>query len=59
MPLAKIYPISSRYYTNREKRRFNKKHKTVKMMAVNEMLASKSPVGIKDVFKMMLGMSRV
>jgi hypothetical protein len=54
-----IDKIHTRYYTNRERRRYHKKAKSVKMMAVNEILKPKTPVGLRDVFNMLLGRARV
>jgi hypothetical protein len=52
--------MSQKVFSNRERRRFNNKRgRKMEVLASNEILASKSPVGIKDVFKMVLGMSRV
>ena len=58
--LEKVYEAPTRYYTNREKRRFNKKHgRKMKMMAVNEILEPKTPVSLGEVFRMMIGKARI
>lgn len=57
--IENIYPAPTRYFTNREKRRFNKKKgNRVKMMAVNEILEPKTPVSLGEVFRMMVGKTR-
>ena len=57
--IAHIYPAPTRYYTNREGRRFNEKGgRKMKMMAINEILEPKTPVNLSEVFRMMLGKSR-
>ena len=60
MSLEKVYPAPTRYYTNRERRRYNnkKKGRKVKMMAVNEILEPKTPVSLGEVFRMMIGKTR-